>query len=153
MSEQKIPGIIVSGRSADMGESLSALRQYVSSASQQAGLDKQAAYKLTLAVDEIAANIFIYGYRDAIPDAKIGIGGVISDDVLTVRLEDSAPPFDPVAHLKAADFDLDAPIDIRIPGGLGIKLAIENVDDFRYVYENEHNCNIFVMKRQQPQQA
>jgi anti-sigma regulatory factor (Ser/Thr protein kinase) len=147
MSDQKIPAVVVSGRSADMGESLSAIRQFVSSASQQAGLDKQAVYKLTLAVDEIAANIFIYGYRDTVPDAKIGIAGQISDGLLTVRLEDSAPAFDPVEHLKTAEFDLDVPIDERIPGGLGIKLAIDNVDAFRYEYLDGRNCNIFMMKR------
>lgn len=152
MSDLKIPAVIVSGKSADMGESLSAIRQFVGSASQQAGLDKQAIYKLTLAVDEIAANIFIYGYRDAYPDAKIGIDGLVSDGLLTVRLEDSAPAFDPVAHLKSSEFDLEQPIDERIPGGLGIKLAIDNVDEFRYEYKNGRNCNIFIMKRQKPGQ-
>ena len=147
MSDQKIPAVVVSGKSADMGESLSAIRQFVSSASQQAGLDKQAVYKLTLAVDEIAANIFIYGYRDTVPDAKIGIEGLINDGLLTVRLEDSAPAFDPVKHLKSAEFDLEVPIDERIPGGLGIKLALDNVDAFRYEYHNGRNCNIFMMKR------
>ncbi len=147
MSELKIPAIIVSGKSANMGESLSAIRQFVSNASQQAGLDKPAVYKLTLAVDEIAANIFIYGYKDAVPDAKIGIEGLITEASLTIRLEDSAPAFDPIAHLKSTEFDLDADIGDRIPGGLGIKLAADNVDEFRYEYRNGRNCNIFIMKR------
>lgn len=133
-----------------MGESLSAIRQFVGSASQGAGLDKQAVYKLTLAVDEIAANIFIYGYRDAFPNATIGVEGTITDSLLIVQLEDSAPAFDPVAHLKSAEFDLEQPLEDRIPGGLGIKLALDNVDDFRYEYRNGHNCNIFMMRRQKP---
>lgn len=146
MPNQRIPKVVVSGRSADMGESLSLIRKFVNDASKLAGLTRQADYKLTLAVDEIAANIFIYGYRDAVPDARIEIEGHVDDTHLTIRLEDTAPAFDPLVYLSNTTFDLDIPIVERIPGGLGIKLAIDNVDAFRYEYLNGRNCNIFMMK-------
>ncbi len=146
MPDQTIPEVVVSGRSADMGDALSAIRQYTSLACRRVALDKQAEYKLILAVDEIAANIFIYGYRDAVPDAEIRIAGQITDGFLAIRLEDRAPAFDPLEHLKHASFDLETPLEERIPGGLGIKLAIDNVDAFRYEYIDGRNCNIFMMK-------
>lgn len=145
MPDQMIPAVVVSGRSADMGDSLSAIRQYTSNACRLVSLGKQAEYKLILAVDEIAANIFIYGYRDAVPEAEIRISGQIADGFLAIRLEDCAPAFDPVEHLKQASFDLETPLEERIPGGLGIKLAIDNVDAFRYEYVDGRNCNIFMM--------
>lgn len=145
MSDVKIPAIIVSGQTAQMGESLSAIRQFITNAAQQAGLDKQATYRLILAVDEIATNIFTYGYRDEHPDPKIRIHAVVSDASLTVTLEDSAGEFDPSKH-QVKD-ELGSNIEDRTIGGLGVYLALSNVDDFRYERIDGRNCNSFTMKR------
>ena len=131
---------------ANMGESLSAIRQFVTDASQQAGLDKQAMYRLILAVDEIATNIFTYGYSESHPDPRIDVHAGITDGLLTIALEDDAPPFNPTEH-QVRD-DLESDLDQRSIGGLGVYLALNNVDGFEYEYANGRNRNIFMMKRQ-----
>ena len=146
MSNVKIPAIIVSGKTAQMGESLSAIRQFVTTASQQAGLDKQAMYRLILAVDEIATNIFSYGYKDGHPDPKINIHALITDDGLTVTLEDFSAEFDPTSHQVKDELEND--LDERTIGGLGVYLALSNVDSFTYERVDGRNCNNFTMKRQ-----
>jgi anti-sigma regulatory factor (Ser/Thr protein kinase) len=47
--------------------------------------------------------------------------------------------------------DLDAPLENRVIGGLGVYLAIRNVDNFMYRHEDGRNHNIFVVKRQSEQ--
>lgn len=146
MSDPNIPTLVVSGKMANMGESLSAIRQFVTDASQQAGLDKQAMYRLILAVDEIATNIFTYGYKDANSDPRIDVHAKITDGTLMIALEDDAPAFDPTEH-QVSD-DLDSDLDQRSIGGLGVYLALNNVDGFQYEHANGRNRNIFMMKRQ-----
>lgn len=124
-------------------DSLGAIADYVMSAAKEAGLDKKAAYKLRLAVDEIATNIVIHGYEEAGKQGDIDLNVQIEDQVLTVCLEDTGVQYDP--SQKPEQDDLDLPLEQRDIGGLGVYLAIQSVD--RFIYErNEHkNCNIFVM--------
>lgn len=145
MSDPNRSRLVVSGKMANMGESLSAIRQFVTDASQQAGLDKQAMYRLILAVDEIATNIFTYGYKDSENEPTIDVHASISDGLLTIALEDDAPKFDPTEH-QVRD-DLESDLDQRSIGGLGVYLALNNVDGFEYEYANGRNRNVFMMKR------
>ena len=46
-------------------DSLKTIAAYVLSAAENAGLEKKPAYKLRLAVDEIATNIIVHGYEEA----------------------------------------------------------------------------------------
>jgi anti-sigma regulatory factor (Ser/Thr protein kinase) len=42
--------------------------------------------------------------------------------------------------------DLSRPLDERAIGGLGIYLAMSNVDRFDYRHEDGRNINLFVLK-------
>ncbi|MFD9163805.1 ATP-binding protein, partial [Streptomyces sp. NPDC059558] len=59
-----------------------------------AGLDKGATYRLRLAVDELATNVVMHGYRGG--DGRITVRGRSGPDGVQIVIEDSAPPFDPV---------------------------------------------------------
>jgi serine/threonine-protein kinase RsbW len=126
-------------------DSLSAIRAYVDRAAAEAGLDRRAAYRLRLAVDEIATNIVNYGYERANLSGDILVRATLDDAWLTVALEDSGVPYDPTAH--ATPSDLDAPLAERPIGGLGIFLTQIGVDDFRYEHRDGHNVNAFAMRR------
>jgi serine/threonine-protein kinase RsbW len=126
-------------------DSLSAIRAYVDRAAAEAGLDRRAAYRLRLAVDEIATNIVNYGYERANRSGDILVRATLDEAWLTVALEDSGVPYDPTAH--ALPSDLDAPLADRPIGGLGIFLTQIGVDDFRYEHRDGHNVNAFVMRR------
>lgn len=133
--------LIVPGRLA----SLSLIRNYARAAAAEAGLDKKRTYRLELAVDEIATNIVNHGYQEAGLTGDVVARATIDAAALTIALEDTAVPFDPRRLTRPEQIDL--PLAERPIGGLGVFLAIENVDEFRYEYVDGHNRNIFVVKR------
>ncbi len=128
-------------------DSLSTIGRYVLEAAQAAGLDKRAAYRLRLAVDEIATNIIVHGYAEAGRTGEVLVRADLDEETLAVALEDTAQPFDP--RLKERPSQIDMPIEERPIGGLGVFLAVEGVDRFDYEYVGNRNRNIFVMKRPQ----
>ena len=126
--------------------SLSELRRYVAEAASSAGIDEAKAYKLQLAVDEIATNIILHGYEDAGASALVSIGSEMSDDALIITLEDKAPAFDPHTMEMPEEADLAKPLEERRMGGLGIYLAFQGVDRFDYRRENDSNINVFEVR-------
>lgn len=126
-------------------DSLGAIAQYVLAAANSAGLEKKASYRLRLAVDEVATNIINYGYDAAGIEGNILIQATIDERSLTIVLEDTALPFDPIQRDEPDDLEL--PLEQRQIGGLGIYLAMKGVDRFIYERIDNHNRNIFVMNR------
>ena len=114
-------------------------------AAKQAGIDERSAYRLSLAVDEIATNIITYGYGGAPSSGDVVVLASGDDHSLQVILEDTSPPFDPFSRSEPSG--LDAPLEERDIGGLGVFLAMRNVDEFRYEYSDGRNRNIFVVNR------
>ena len=76
-------------------DALATIGKYVLAAAAVAGLDNKAAYRLRLAVDEIATNIIAYGYQPMGQDGVIDVRADIDEQTLTITLEDTAPAFDP----------------------------------------------------------
>jgi serine/threonine-protein kinase RsbW len=128
-------------------DSLGAIREYVASAARTAGLDKKAAYELSLAVDEIATNIILYGYEEAGRSGVIDVRADMGNGKLTVTLEDDGEPFDPRQSKLPENEDLLRPLEERPVGGLGLYLAFQGVDEFRYERAGGRNRNIFVVYR------
>lgn len=137
--EARFPGVL---------DSLSPIREFVNEAARLAGIGEQAAYRLRLAVDEIATNIIVHGYEEAALTGDIHVRIDVSDDAFTVALEDSAAAFDPTARSLPSAEALSAPLEERAVGGLGIMLALEGVDEFRYEREGMKNRNIFIVNRE-----
>lgn len=125
-------------------ESLSKVRDFVKQASKQAGLDKQSAYRLMLGVDEVVANIVLHGYQEAGLSGDVEVSAHIDDDALSITLIDSAQPYNPLD--KPDPIDLDAPIEERQIGGLGVFLAKRGVDRLVYDFVDGHNRNRFIVK-------
>jgi anti-sigma regulatory factor (Ser/Thr protein kinase) len=127
-------------------DSLSSVAQYVLEAAAAAGLDKKATYRLRLAVDEITTNIITYGYEESGIAGDITARADIDDHTLTITLEDTSQPFDPLKRMEPEDLDL--PLEQRNIGGLGIYLAINGVDKFTYERVDGRNRNTFVVYRE-----
>ena len=125
--------------------SLALVREYVRAAAVAAGLDRKRSYRLELAVDEIATNIVNHGYQEAELTGDVVARATIDAHALTIALSDTAMPFDPGRLTRPEQIDM--PMAERPIGGLGVFLAMENVDEFRYEYVDGHNRNIFVVKR------
>lgn len=127
-------------------ESLGPIREFVRSKAAEAGLDKKRTYRLQLAVDEIASNIAIHGYEEQGLAGDIQVQAELEPDRLVITLVDSAIPYDPYSRVMPED--LDAPLQDRAIGGLGVFLAINNVDQFLYRFNDGQNHNIFVVRRE-----
>lgn len=124
--------------------SLKPIRDYVNAASAKAGLDQRRAYRLSLAVDEIATNIIVHGYDEAGMAGDILMHARISEGMVEIIIEDVGRPYNPLLHKEPEN--LDTHIAERDIGGLGIYMALKSVDEFRYEYADGSNRNIFVMK-------
>lgn len=107
-----------------------------------AGLDKGAAYRLRLAVDELATNVVMHGYRGG--GGRITVRGRSGPDGVQIVIEDTAPPFDPVeGRLPPAP---GVPPEDRRIGGLGIHLALTSVDEFGYAHRDGRNISTLTVK-------
>jgi serine/threonine-protein kinase RsbW len=126
-------------------DALEPIRAFVEEAAADAGLDRKRSYRLMLAVDEIATNVITHGYQEAGLAGDVVIYRELDAGTLTITLEDDAIPFDPFT--LASPDDLDAPIEERGIGGLGVFLTIRGVDSFLYRRVGERNHNVFVMQR------
>ena len=139
----KIKALVVPG----VLESLSALRQYTMDAAAAGGLATDRAYGLSLAIDEVATNIAMHGYKKNGLTGTISISAEITEEALTVILEDTSPEFDARKLAAPPTESLDKPLEERPIGGLGVYLAMQNIDGFDYKRAGGINRNSFVMKR------
>ncbi|MDJ0615279.1 MAG: ATP-binding protein [Calothrix sp. MO_192.B10] len=126
-------------------ESLDEIAKYVLFAAKQACLPKTKAYKLRLAVDEIATNIIIHGYKEAGIKGDIVCHAQLSDKSLIIHLEDRGIEYD--STKKEQPDDLLKPLETREIGGLGIYLAASGVDKFLYQHIDHRNRHTFVVYR------
>lgn len=133
--------LTVPGTLASLGD----LRKYVTAAAMGAGLDKKAAYRLNLAVDEIATNVITHGYIEASREGEIDVNTEIDEETLIIHLEDTGEVYNPIEY-QTPD-DLDQPPEQRQIGGLGVFIAIQSVDKFLYERIGNRNRHTFVMKR------
>ena len=98
-------------------------------------VDMKALSQIDITIDEICSNIFNYAYKDKV--GKIGIDISYADDVVTIDFVDEGAPFNP---LEKDDPNIDAPIEQRQEGGLGIFIVKQMMDSVSYRYsENKEN--------------
>ncbi len=128
-------------------DSLGAIARYVKQVTTAADLKRQTAYKLRLAVDEIATNIITHGYQEAGLTGEIYLTAVVNDSSLTLSLEDTGINYDPQQKIPLQPEDLTQMLEERDIGGLGIHLALNSVDEFRYERIDNRNRNILVVHR------
>jgi anti-sigma regulatory factor (Ser/Thr protein kinase) len=91
---------------------------------------------LNLVLDEIVTNVLDHGFDGLAGDAEIRLTLTREGDALTIRVEDNGRAFDP---LQAAPPDLDAPIEDRPVGGLGIHIVRSVMETIEYQRRGGHN--------------
>jgi serine/threonine-protein kinase RsbW len=95
-----------------------------------------------LAVEEVVTNVIVHGYGNA--GGEILVACRADGRAIEIRIEDHAAPFDP---RSLPEPDINADIDEREIGGLGIFLTRQVMDDIQYRYENDKNILILTKKR------
>lgn len=126
---------------------IKAVNAFIWAVAQEAELDNKQAYRLRLAVDETVSNIISHGYADCVGCGPVQIWVEITEQAVSVTIEDTGTPFD----MTTADTpdDLGLPPDERDPGGLGVFLVTSYVDELRYERVNGHNINRITIRREQ----
>lgn len=92
------------------------------------GIDGDAIYAANIIIEEIGTNIIKYAHHDGRPHPII-LRLSIEHGGLNIVLEDDGREFNP---LRAAAPDLDAPIEKREIGGLGIALVRQFASALQY---------------------
>lgn len=105
------------------------------------GLSADVEFDLNLALDEIIVNVIRHGYQDQGPH-EIGVSFALDGGELTVSVEDDGVPFNP---LEAPPPNLNVPFEERQPGGLGIHLVKNLMDELQY--QRRGDRNVLTMKK------
>ena len=106
------------------------------------GVNEGVAFRINLALEELLTNTIKYGYADQ-GAHEIVIELQKSGDGLTVEIVDDGKPFD---LTQAPVPDLDAPVEQRAIGGLGLHFVRTMMDEVRY--HRDGSCNrVTLVKR------
>jgi serine/threonine-protein kinase RsbW len=92
-------------------------------------------YAVNLALDELVTNAILYGY-DSSEGQQILVRVETDGSRLVAKVEDGGREFDPLAHPMP---DLNAPLEERQLGGLGVHLVRSLMDQVEYRREGTKN--------------
>ena len=120
----------IEGRNAEIIE-------WVMACPEMLALSEDLQFKFRLCVEEVEENILCYS-----GSTWVEVEVRREDDAVSVRFSDGGVKFDP---LSKPDPDINAPIEKRAVGGLGIFICKSMMDCLDYHFEN--GCNIFLMSK------
>ena len=111
---------------------------FVESFCSRHGIARTDTLRLTLIVEELFTNTVTHGHGGD-RDASIGIALSADAGEVSLIYEDTAPRYDPLAGFSTPPSALDADVEARPIGGLGVFLVGQLVHDARYAYEEGRN--------------
>lgn len=120
--------------SNDLGE-LARVNELASPFLERHGISGKSLYVTLLALEETLSNVIRHGYVD-VGRHQISVRLRIADGRVELLVDDDGREFDP---LSAPKVDLEAPLDQRQAGGLGIHLLRSLASDVRYQRTNGRN--------------
>jgi serine/threonine-protein kinase RsbW len=112
------------------------------SAMKAAGFSQEAILDTQLAVEEAITNVIVHGYKNS--GCGITIICRVTLNRAEIQLMDSAPAFNP---LSLPEPDIEADVEERQIGGLGIYLLRQVMDEISYRYEDGKNILVLVKQR------
>jgi len=129
----------------EFGRSLDELKNIVSFTEEffaQDEIDQSVRYIVDLCVEELYVNMVTY---DTETDSDILIEMYPNERGVEVIMTDfGVEKFDP---RDAAAVDVDAPLDQRTPGGLGLYLVLKMVSSIHYEYRDRNSRITFIVDR------
>jgi len=110
------------------------------------GVAQADALRLTLITEELFTNTIVHGHGGD-RQSPVRIEVAIGITRIELRYEDCAPPFNPLQYLQENHPDLDANVDARGVGGLGLPLVAQMAEQFDYAHVDGFNSLTLVLKR------
>ena len=92
-------------------------------------------FKVNLALEEIVINVMNYAHDSGLHEIEVNLTS--DDNALTIEVVDDGRPFDPLHD--APEPDVDAELEDRDIGGLGIHFVRTLMDDVQYRREQGKN--------------
>lgn len=102
-------------------------------------------FRVHLVLEELVLNIIDYGFDDGRDDHELEVVLISEDDSLTIEVTDDGLPFDPLEDAKKPD--VNAPLEDRPIGGLGVHLVRTMMDEMTYRREDDKNHLTLVARR------
>jgi serine/threonine-protein kinase RsbW len=134
-------------------ENLDAVREFAAEAAAETGLNDAATFQVQMAVDEAFTNIIEHAYGGESTQG-VEVTCEIAGDALILTLKDCGTSFDPGL---IGDPDLEAPLEEREAGGLGLYFMRKLMDDVQFLFNqapgNEEGCNILTMVKRKEKAA
>jgi anti-sigma regulatory factor (Ser/Thr protein kinase) len=124
----------------DLSE-MAKVREAVQQFSRKHHLNEEIIFVIDLCLEEFITNIIKYGYADQNRHV-IQIRASLNDNCLLLEIRDDGQEFDPT---KIPEPNLDAPLEERKIGGLGIHLVRNYVNSMEY--RREDGKNVITLKK------
>jgi serine/threonine-protein kinase RsbW len=118
---------------------LARIEAAVEAFSEHHALSPKTAYALSLVVEELVTNVVKYGYTDG-PPGPLTMTVRVDDGSVVGALADCGVAFDPTAMAAP---DIDAEMDERHIGGLGVHLVRTLAEEVAYRREEGRNIITF----------
>jgi serine/threonine-protein kinase RsbW len=122
-------------------EAIGRLTDDVSEFLRRAGVDARAAHHVALVIDEILTNVATHGGS---PDTPATVALEVQPDRVSGEIGDFGRPFDPRTGPMP---DLDAPLEERKVGGLGLHLVRQLTSALEYRSDGKQNWTTFCVSR------
>jgi serine/threonine-protein kinase RsbW len=122
-------------------EAIAALTEKVQAFLGEQHVDARATHHVALVIEELVTNLGTHGNCRETP-AKIKL--VVEPRQVTGEILDTGPPFD---LRSAPDPDVEAPLEDRPIGGLGLYLVRKLSSTLEYSHQNGQNVTTFAIAR------
>lgn len=129
-------------RRFDQHAKMATLRSFVRQRVAKLGGSDDDKFAFQLATDEAAANIFEHAYAGQGGEIVIDVSR--ESDTLVVCIRDWGRPFNPD---RVPPPDLDAPLEERPEGGLGLYLIRKFMDDVSFAFDPVQGNTITMRRR------
>jgi anti-sigma regulatory factor (Ser/Thr protein kinase) len=116
-------------------EELSRLTEIVEALGEEDGWSPGLVGKVNLALEELAINTINHGHASGLHSISFRFSS--TEESLTIEMVDDGKPFDPLTDAPIPD--VNAPMDERPIGGLGVFLVRKLMDEFTYRREEGRN--------------
>jgi len=103
--------------------------------------------RLSLVVEELFTNTVVHGHGGG-SDAPVRLVLRADSSHLELSYEDSAPPFDPVAHAARSPVDPAAAVADRPIGHLGLALVVDMAERISYLRQDDRNRILLALRRE-----
>jgi serine/threonine-protein kinase RsbW len=124
-------------------ENVPAVTKRLAEIAKKVGFGGHALYQIELAVDEACANVVEHAYLGE-EQGDMEVSCCLEGQTLVIRVRDWGRGFDPNA---VEEPDVDAPLEERSLGGLGLFLVQQVMDDVKFSFDPHRGSELCMCKR------